>query len=78
MQDYEEIDVAISHISPFYFAQLERASYRFKHPDFADEREWRLVSWGGQQQEFFRVGATLTPYIEGYSRFSPKVQANNG
>lgn len=64
MQDYEETDVAISHISPFYFGQLERASYRFKHPDFADEREWRLLSWDGRKREFFRVGVTLTPYTE--------------
>ena len=61
---------AISHIAPFYWAQLERASYRFKHPDFADEREWRLVSWVDLKiadsrrlhPEFFRAGASLIPY----------------
>lgn len=63
MRSYTDPQLAISHITPFYFAQLERASYRFKHPDFADEREWRLVSWA-KQTEYFRVGATLTPYAK--------------
>jgi hypothetical protein len=39
LQSYADPNLAISHISPFCFGQLERASYRFKHPDFADERE---------------------------------------
>jgi hypothetical protein len=63
MNSYEDPKVAISHITPFYFGQLERASYRFKHPDFSDEREWRMVSWA-KQDEYFRVGATLTPYAK--------------
>jgi len=64
MLSYVDPKVAVSHISPFYFGQLERASYRFKHPDFSDEREWRLVSWGPRAEDF-RVGATtLTPYTK--------------
>jgi hypothetical protein len=63
MQSYDDLATAISHVSPFYFGQLERASYRFKHPDFADEQEWRLVSWA-EQPEYFRVGATLTPFAK--------------
>jgi hypothetical protein len=63
MRSYGDLDLAISHITPFYFGQLERASYRFKHPDFSDEREWRLVSWS-KQAEYFRVGATLIPYAK--------------
>lgn len=63
MKSYPSTAEAISHITPFFWGQLERASYRFKHPDFADEREWRLVSWGSQA-ESFRPGATLTPYAK--------------
>jgi len=63
MQSYGDPDLAISWIAPAYFGTLERASYRFKHPDFSDEREWRLVSWG-KHDEHFRVGATLTPYAK--------------
>lgn len=63
MRSYSDPQLAISHITPFYFGQLERASYRFKHPDFADEKEWRLVSWA-KHSEYFRVGATLTPYAK--------------
>jgi hypothetical protein len=70
MRSYSDQALAISHTAPFYFGQLERASYRFKHPDFADEREWRLVSWG-KQREFFRVGTTLTPYAK-FNLFSAR------
>jgi hypothetical protein len=63
MKSYPDPIIAISHITPFYFGQLERASYLFKHPDFAEEREWRFVSWA-THPEFFRVGATLTPYAK--------------
>jgi len=76
MRSYASTQEAVSHITPFYFGQLERASYRFKHPDFADEREWRLVSWG-RHQEFFRVGATLTPYAK-FRLFSVSHPKNNG
>jgi hypothetical protein len=77
MQSYADAALAISHVTPFYFGQLERASYRFKHPDFSDEREWRLVSWG-EQTEYFRVGTTLTPYAKfrlfSASHFNPNDQ----
>lgn len=64
LRSYPDSSLAISHISQFYWGQLERASYRFKHPDFVDEREWRLVSWS-RHDEHFRAGAvTLTPYAK--------------
>jgi hypothetical protein len=47
----------------FYWGQIERVSYRFKHPDFAVEREWRLVRWGDVHQEEYRTGALgITPF----------------
>lgn len=61
-------EVAIRTFLPFYWAQLERVSYRFKHPDFAVEQEWRLVSWGEVHGEEYRAGQFgVTPY----TRFRP-------
>ena len=54
----------LRHTMPFYWAQLERASYRFKHPAFEVEKEWRLVSWGDVHDEKYRAAQTLTPFIE--------------
>lgn len=62
-RSYPAAEQAVTATSPFYWGQLERASYRFKHPDFADEQEWRLVVWG-RQAESFRASATLTPYTK--------------
>jgi hypothetical protein len=59
-----EPEVAIKMVVPFFRAQIERASYRFKHPDFATEREWRLVSWNPRLEMSFRPGMTITPYVE--------------
>ena len=56
-------EVAIRTFMPFYWAQLERVSYRFKHPDFAVEQEWRLVAWGDVHREEYRTGEFgVTPY----------------
>lgn len=61
-------EVAVRTFMPFYWAQLERVSYRFKHPDFAVEQEWRLVAWGDVHSEEYRTGGFgLTPY----TRFRP-------
>ncbi len=49
---------------PFYWGQIDRASYRFKHPDFESEREWRMVRWGNVHPERYRQGVTVVPYIE--------------
>lgn len=55
--------VAVRSFLSFYWAQLERVSYRFKHPDFAVEREWRLVSWGDVHNEEYRTGDLgITPF----------------
>jgi hypothetical protein len=62
MKSYNSEDEAIASFSPFYWGQLERASYRFKHPDFEVEQEWRLVAWGSVHEEYFRAGSTITPY----------------
>jgi len=67
MARYKSREEALSSFTPFYWAQLERASYRFKHPDFAVEQEWRLVGWGEVHPEWFRPGTTITPY----TKFSP-------
>ena len=72
MKSYPSAQEGISHITPFYWGQLERASYLFKHPDFVDEQEWRLVAWVDLNipdprsllPEFFRSGTTLTPYTK--------------
>lgn len=61
MSAYEDAKEALRQIMPFFWGQLERVSYRFKHPDFSEEKEWRLVSWG-KEDEHFRTGGTLTPY----------------
>lgn len=55
---------ALDGILPFWWGQQDRVCYRFKHPDFAVENEWRLVIWGSQYTEQFRQGATITPYID--------------
>lgn len=55
---------ALAGILPFWWGQQDRVCYRFKHPDFAVENEWRLVIWGSHYTEQFRQGATITPYIQ--------------
>lgn len=64
LDEYPDVDMAVDGFAPFYWGQLERVAYRFKHVDFADEREWRLVSWGAVRPVLFRSGRTLTPYVE--------------
>jgi hypothetical protein len=64
LNGYPSPDLAVAGFIPFYWGQLERVAYRFKHPDFADEREWRLVTWGAASPARFRAGPLLTPYIE--------------
>jgi hypothetical protein len=64
MKSYESEANAIASFSPFYWGQLERASYRFKHPDFEVEREWRLVAWGSIHGDSFRAASTITPYTK--------------
>lgn len=54
---------ALATFMAFFWAQIERVSYRFKHPDFEVEREWRLVLWGDVHQESYRPGVHgITPY----------------
>ncbi len=55
---------ALSGIIGFFWAALDGQSYRFKHPDFAVENEWRLVTWDRDNVERFRAGATITPYTD--------------
>jgi hypothetical protein len=57
-----DLDLAVRAVLPFYRGQIERASYRFKHPDFSAEEEWRLVSWNSSLVKLFRPGLTLIPY----------------
>lgn len=57
-------DIALDFVIPFYWGQLDRASYRFKHPDFAVEEEWRLVAWGDIHDESFRAAHTITPFTK--------------
>ncbi len=65
LRDHPEPGTAVRSFMPFYWAQLERVSYRFKYPDFAVEREWRLVSWGEVHDEKYRTAAIgIVPYIE--------------
>lgn len=64
LQEYPDLESAVDGFVPFYWGQLERVAYRFKHVDFSDEREWRLVSWGAVRPVAFRSGRTLTPYVE--------------
>jgi hypothetical protein len=64
MRSYDSEAEAIASFSPFFWAQLERASYRFKHPDFEVEQEWRLVAWGSIHEESFRAASTITPYTQ--------------
>ena len=64
MKRFDTQKEAISTIMPFFFGQLDRASYQFKHHDFADEQEWRLVGWGDVHSEFYRDALTLTPYTK--------------
>ncbi len=47
----------------WYWPRIERVAYRFKHPDFAVEKEWRLVTWWGKEDEEYRPGDLgITPY----------------
>jgi len=71
MLSYPSAKDALADFTPFYWGQLERVSYQFKHPDFVDEHEWRLVRWFDLTRpppppwtmpEFYRAGHTLTPY----------------
>lgn len=48
--------------TPLVWGLLERVSYRFKHPAFSEEKEWRLVSWG-DREPLFRASPDLTPYV---------------
>jgi hypothetical protein len=64
MKRFDDNRQAVSTIMPFFLGQIDRASYQFKHPDFVDEQEWRLVSWGDGHSECYRDGLTLTPYTK--------------
>ncbi|WP_223643954.1 DUF2971 domain-containing protein [Corallococcus sp. EGB] len=46
---------------------LAEAYFRFKHPSFRDEREWRLVVFGKQNNgrlKFRSSGSFIVPYLE--------------
>lgn len=64
MSRFDSPTEALASFTPFYWAQLDRASYRFKHPDFAVEEEWRLVAWGHVHPESFRAGHTVIPFTK--------------
>jgi hypothetical protein len=64
IHEKEGSEVALARFLPFFWGQIDRASYRFKHPDFAVEKEWRLVAWGDVHREMYRAGSDLVPYIE--------------
>ena len=64
MKAYENGKMAMASFLPFFWGQLERASYRFKHPDFEIEAEWRLVAWGDVHNELYRTNKTIVPYTK--------------
>lgn len=64
MKRFRSHEDALASFVPFYWSQLDRASYRFKHPDFAVEKEWRLVAWGSIHEEAFRAAHTVTPFTK--------------
>lgn len=76
MKECADENRAMASFLPFFWGQLERASYRFKHPDFEVEAEWRLVAWGDVRSELYRPSKTIVPYTK-FSIYSKKYSWGN-